>query len=773
MQLKGRGDLGIALSLMFALILTVTPMAQAFAGVTVSVGASTLTMPIGGSRQFTATVAGTSNTAVTWYVNGILGGSSSTGTISANGLYVSPSNLPAGTVVTVSATSAADNTASASCAVTLRNQIPYITSVSPTALPFGPFSITVIGSRYVNGAQVLLNGAPLQTTFVSTTQLNATGSWNTAGNVNISVANPGPAAVSVNYTIGFSSNVAISVLPLSATLQVGGTQQFVATVSNSSNTAVNWQVNGISGGNASVGTISPGGLYSAPPSIPSTGAVTVTAASAADNTKTATASVSIQDPQAISTGRFLEQSTFGPTAQLMGHVRQIGFNSFLDEQFLLPETPLPPVSTGTRQDVIDAFFYNAGTGQDQLRQRVIYALSQIWVVAINKNTNGDMIIPHLQILSKDAFGNYRTLIREMTLSTSMGMYLDLVNSVKPGNGVGANENYPREVMQLFTIGLWQLNPDGSLKKDALGNSIPTYDQTDVQQIARALTGWTYPTPAGKQPTGMNYSYLPGVMEGRQVNHDMTQKTFLGQTLQPNQTITQDLDGTVDILFNHANTGPFLATRLIRSMVTSNPSPAYIQRVAAVFNDNGQGVRGDMQAVIRAVLMDPEARDDNPPASFGKLKSPMLYALGLMRSLGASIPQHNQSSYLYYTFGEGILDPASVFGHFSPNYHIPKTQLFGPEFQIYSPTEAVNRGNYIYQDLNYWSGGLYDITPYINIATDQVQLVNALDNTLLFGRMLPQTRASIYKALQASSDNRARALTAIYLTAMSGEYLVQH
>jgi len=181
----------------------------------------------------------------------------------------------------------------------------------------------------------------------------------------------------------------------------------------------------------------------------------------------------------------------------------------------------------------------------------------------------------------------------------------------------------------------------------------------------------------------------------------------------------------------------------------------------------------MQAVIRAVLMDPEARDDNPPASFGKLKSPMLYALGLMRSLGASIPQHNQSSYLYYTFGEGILDPASVFGHFSPNYHIPKTQLFGPEFQIYSPTEAVNRGNYIYQDLNYWSGGLYDITPYINIATDQVQLVNALDNTLLFGRMLPQTRASIYKALQASSDNRARALTAIYLTAMSGEYLVQH
>jgi uncharacterized protein (DUF1800 family) len=457
----------------------------------------------------------------------------------------------------------------------------------------------------------------------------------------------------------------------------------------------------------------------------------------------------------------------------MAHVRQVGFNAFLDEQFATPESPWPNLSTATRQDAVNAFFYNAGAGQDQLRQRVIYALSQIWVVALNKNTNGDMIVPHLQILSKNAFGNYRNLIREMTLSSSMGMYLDMVNSMKPGAGVGANENYPRELMQLFTIGVWQLNPDGSKVLDAQGNPIPTYTQTDVQQLARAFTGWTYPTPPGKQPGWINSAYYAGVMEPRQNNHDITLKSILGQTLQPNQSITQDLDGAIDIVFNHPNVGPFVATRLIRSMVTSNPSPAFIQRIAAVFNDNGQNVRGDMQAVVRAILLDPEARNDSPPADFGKLRSPMHYVLGLLRSLGGVVPQQNQAAYIYYSLGEGILDPASVFGHYSPTYRIPKTQLFGPEFQIYSPTEAVNRGNYIYQELGAWSGGAIDISPFVSIAPDPVQLVNALDNALLFGRMSPQTRASIYKALQATSDNRVRALTALYLTTMSGEYLVQH
>jgi uncharacterized protein (DUF1800 family) len=784
-----RRDLALTLSLMLALV-SVTVRARALAGVTVALNGSSVTMPAGDGRQFIATVSGASNTSVTWTINGVAGGNSTTGMIDSTGKYYSSASLAIGTVLTVTATSVADPTASASCSVTIRNQSPYITSVTPNPLPTGAFTMTVNGIRYVSGAQVYLNGSPLPTNFVSTTQLTATGTWNQSGSATVVVVNPGPAgAISVNFTLGGvnptptptpvptpTPQISVSVSPSSATIQVGNAKQFQATVLNNANTAVTWTVNNIAGGNANLGTIDASGIYTAPPSLPFMGVVTVAAVSAADGKTQGIAAVNLQDPQAIAVGRFLEQSTFGPNPQLAAHVRQVGFDAFINEQFATPESTWPDytLATTTRSDAVNALYYNAGAGADQLRQRVIYALSEVWVVALNKNTNADMIIPHLQVLSRNAFGNYRTLMREMTLSSSMGMYLDLANSVKPANGVGANENYPREMMQLFSIGLWKLNPDGSQQLDAQGNPIPTYTQTDVQQLARSLTGWTYPTPAGKAPTSSgNYNYTPGVMEARPNFHDTTQKTFLGQTLPANQSITQDLDGAIDIVFNHPNVGPFVATRLIRALVTSNPSPAYVGRVAAVFNDNGQGVRGDMQSVIRAILLDAEARNDTPPSNFGKLRSPMLYFISLSRAMQNAVPHQNPSAYIYYTMGEGMLDPNSVFAHYSPLYRIPKTTLYGPEFQIYSPTEAINRGNFLYQSLGAYSNSPNTLAPFVNIAADPVQLVNAVDNMFLYGRMSQATRDSIYKALQASSDPRTRALTALYLTAMSGEFLVQH
>ena len=781
-----RRERAIICALVCALLIVAPQIALAQTGVAVSFKDTSVTLQAGASRQCTPTVTGTMNTAVTWTVNGVAGGNSSVGTIDSTGKYMAPTAAAVGAAFTITATSVADPTASASFTLTIRYPNPLIYSVTPNPLPAGPFKITINGNLFVSGAQVLMSGMMLQTTYVNATQLTATGNWSQSGNPIVYVVNPGPSgSVSPGFTISGSTPtptptptpapaVSVSVSPQAATVTLNAAQQFQATVTNSANKSVTWSVNGIAGGNSNVGTIDANGLYTAPAFQPYMGVVTVTATSAADTTKKGNSGVNLQDPQAVMTGRFLEQSTFGPTPQLMAHVEQVGFNSFLDEQFMLPESPWPDytLSTTTRSDAVNAFFYNAGAGADQLRQRVIYALSQIWVVALNKNTNADMIIPHLQILSRNAFGNYRTLMREMTLSSSMGMYLDLANSVKPSGTVGANENYPRELMQLFTIGLWQLNPNGSQQLDAQGNPIPTYTQTDVQQLARALTGWTYPTPSGKTPTTSgNYAYYPGVMEARPGLHDTSSKTFLGGVLPPNQTITQDLDAAVDIVFNHPNVGPFVATRLIRALVTSNPSPAYIARITAVFNDNGQGVRGDLKAVVRAILLDPEARNDQPPANFGKLRSPMLYYLSYFRATQSTIPMQNQVAYLYYTFGEGILDPNSVFGHYSPLYHIPQSSLFGPEFQIYSPTEAVNRGNYLYQGLNNFGGGV--VTPFMNVAADPVQLVNAVDNALLFGRMLPSTRASIYKALQASTDPRVRAVTAIYLTVTSGEYLVQH
>ena len=562
--------------------------------------------------------------------------------------------------------------------------------------------------------------------------------------------------------------VAVSVVPGSVTVQTGASQQFQATVTGDSNQAVTWTVNGTAGGDATVGTISGAGLYTAPATVPSPASVTVAAVSVANGAAQGTALVTIQDPLQVTYGRFLDQATFGPTAQLTAHLAQIGIAAFLNEQFATSESPWPPLDTAEMSDVVDAFFANAFAGQDQLRQRVIYALSEIIVESMSKNTNPDMIIPWLQLLSRNAFGNYRTLLKEITLDASMGNYLDLANS---GLGGGAaNENFPREVMQLFSIGLYQLNLDGSVKVDAQGVPLPTYTQTDVKQLAKALTGWTYGNPTGTPPPYGNWDYYPGPMLPVEAYHDHTAKTILGQQLPAKQTAQQDLDAAINIIFQHPNVGPFLATRLIRALVTSNPSPAYIARVATAFN--GTGVRGDMQATIRAVLLDPEARNDTPPANFGRLRTPMQHTIALARALGLDLGPASQFAYLFYDMNEGLLDAPSVFGHYSPSYHIPRSPLFGPEFQIYSPSNAVNRGNFFYWFMySPWPINPV-LQPFVAVAGNAAVLVSAVDQALLYGRMSPATRTALLNALPAMPDDNARVLTAVYLTATSGDYLVQ-
>jgi len=762
-----------ALSLLLIFLFCSPPtFAYPGAGVTVTVDPLNVTVPVGSSKQMTAKVCGATNTAVTWSVNGVTGGNSTVGSITSAGLYVAPATPPAGWYVSVKATSLADPTAFATCAVVVRNQIPYLTSVSPNPVAPGVFVLTVSGSRFVSGAQVLWNGTPLTTNFVSSSQLSASGASTQLGNASVTVANPGPGAVSTPLTVSVVSSIVVSVSPNSVGVQAGGTQQFQATVSGSANQNVTWKVNGMIGGDPSFGTITAGGLYTAPAVIPVAGTATIAAISAADGVTQGTATVMIQDPLAITYARFLDQSTFGPTPQSMAHARQIGMQAFLDEQFAMPESSWPALNTATRQSAVDSFFINAANGQDQLRQRVIFGLSEIIVISMNKNTNGNEIVPWLQLLSRNAFGNYRTLLREITLDGSMGKFLDLANSAKPTAMTGANENYAREVMQLFSIGLFELNLDGSLKLDGMGQPIPTYSQTDVRQLALALTGWTYNNASGVPPAYGNYSYYPGPMLPVASKHDTTAKNILGHSFPAGQANVQDLDGAIDIIFNHPNVGPFVATRMIRALVTSNPSPAYISRVASVFNDNGQSVRGDMRAVIQAILLDPEARNDSPPSNFGRLRTPVQHTIALMRALNFPAGQPSQFAYIYYTMSEGMLDAPSVFGHYSPMFHIPKSPLFGPEFQIYSPTDAVNRANLFYSMMyNPWPINPA-LQPFVSVAGNSAALVNAVDNALLQGRMSPQTRTALLGAMPAMNDNTQRALTALYLTAMSGEYLVQ-
>lgn len=791
------GKKSIILGLLIAAKLATPALAH-----TLSVAPSTTSVPVGASRQLTAYLEGVATSQVTWAVNGAPGGNATVGFVSASGNYTAPSG-PVGSTVSVTAT-ATTLSASATAAVTLRNQIPWTTTLTPSTVNLGVVTLQVIGSRFVNGATVLWNGTPVATTFQSSTLLTATTTAMHSGTVAISVSNPGPSAVSspalilkvVATTPTFTRTrtptpsptktrtqtptptatatpaIAIAVLPSSLTLQVGTTQLFQASLSNTANQAVTWAVNGVIGGNSTSGTITPAGLYAAPATLPFTASAVVSASSVADPSKKATANVTLTDPFALSYLRLLDQATFGPTQALQAHVAQVGMAGFVEEQLGLPESPWPDVQTAQRQDVIEAFFNNALIGQDQLRQRVIYALSEILVESFSKNTNGEDMLPWLQLLSRNAFGNYRTLLRELTLDASMGKFLDLANSGIAGGG--ANENYPREVMQLFSIGLYKLNGDGSVQVDAQNTPVSSYTQDDVQQLAKALTGWTYGNSTGMPPSNGRFSYYPGPMLPVAAYHSTSAKTILGKSLPANQSIVKDLDDSIDAIFEHPNVGPFLAPRLIRALVTSNPSPQYIARVAAAFDDNGASppVRGDMRAVIRAILLDPEARNDDPPSNFGRLRTPMQHTITVARRLGIALGSPSSFAYLFYDMHEGLLDAPSVFGHYSPGYRIPKTTLFGPEFQIYSASDAVNRANWLYSRMfNPWPINPA-LQPFVALAGDPTLLVNAVDQALLFGRMNTTTRDAIINSMGPMPDLNARALTALYLTVTSGEALVQ-
>jgi len=348
----------------------------------------------------------------------------------------------------------------------------------------------------------------------------------------------------------------------------------------------------------------------------------------------------------------------------------------------------------------------------------------------------------------------------------MGKYLDLANSTKPGPGGGANENYAREVMQLFSIGLYMLNPDGSQQLDPQGHPIPTYDQSTIQQVALALTGWIY----------LNHAWedFSAPLQPFDANHDMTQKTFLGCTLPANQNTTQDMNSFLDCLFSHPNVGPFVSTRLIRSLVTSNPSPAYIQRVATVFNDNGSGVRGDLRAVVTAILTDAEARNDAAPPTSGRLKDPIYHIVSFARALNGSVSPNNGLPWLFSQLAQTPLTPPSVFSFYSPLYRIPQSPLFGPEFQIYTPTESVLRGNFLWGIIsNPATDFTIDLSPFTSVAGNTPQLIDAVDQALLHGRMPQAMRQSLANAIAAQQDDNNRVQTALYLTALSGLYAVQY
>ena len=866
------------------------PGLAAVTPVSVTVSPATYTIRLGAApKQFSASVSGATNKAVEWQVNNVKGGNATVGTISATGLYAPPANVPATNAITVKAVSLADPTKSATSALTILNAIPTISALSPSSVNTDLATVVrLTGTNYRSGARVLLDNAPVTTKLVSATELEftlkSTAAAGTKVAVTVEIPNPG-AAVSSARTLSIVAPVAVSVSPSRRTIRGGATYDFSSSVSNNANKEVDWFVETVKGGNATLGTIDADGLYTAPVLLPAAPTVLLKAVSKADPRASATSEVTLQNPVPALTSttpaslpigaysltvrgtgfaraakvllagaettatwvsatelrvqgtmaaqpggiasltvvnpdpgtatssalllpvkparellslsaaaRLLEQATWGPSPASLAKLQETGASAWLDQQFAAPPSTYPdPIDTSEGLSRLQKIFvHRAVTGEDQLRQRVAFALAQILVVSGIENDNYHEMVPYLRILQTNAFGNYHTLLREIALSPSMGIFLDMVNNDKPDpkRNFLPNENFARELLQLFTIGLYALNPDGSRQADPQGNPIPAYTETTVKQLTLALTGWTFPPQPGFVSKWTNPRYFFGQMVPFEEHHDQGEKALLnGVVLPAGRTAREDFDSALANIFNHPNVGPFVSYRLIQRLVTSAPSPAYVARVAAVFNNNGAGVRGDLKAVVRAILTDAEAGNS---AAFGSgsaanlaaapvlaggqghLREPVLYAIGLLRALNATVTEEPSLSTQTQNMGQRLLYPPSVFSYFSPSYRIPGLGVVAPEFQVLNPSTALARANFVHRLVrNGISSSIQvSLANLEGMANDPPALVDAVGRLTLRGQMPAEMRASILKALEATTDKRTRARNALYLAATSSLYQVQ-
>jgi uncharacterized protein (DUF1800 family) len=712
--------------------------------------------------NFGLTVSGTDNPGVTPQINGITGGNTTVGTAVSNPdgsiTYTAPAVVPTpSNVVQLTITSVDNPTVAITQNISVMNPIPILTSASPLSFAPGAATIVLTGSKFITGAQALVNGSAVSTTFNSGTQLTATVNLTEPGNLDLQVLNPAPGPAA--------------------------SADLIATVTGTPPTPV----------------VSP-----------------------------------------TDAARFLEQATFGATDADIHNVSLNGFQWWLNQQFAMAPAPTepaveqavivnnPPCATGdlkcnaalfvqNDQDeglVQDTFWQQSLTAPDQLRQRVKYALSQMFVISSN-NTTAIQNMPrgeaaYYDTLGADAFGNFRQLLQDVTLSPMMGQFLSMLMNDKGNATTDPDENYAREVMQLFTIGLWQLNDDGSQKVDATGNPIPTYSNTDVMGLAAVFTGfsWNVPGDTGDDAWSNCCMYVgPGYgeellpMTSYPSHHSTVEKDFLGVTIAA--SITPDADGdlktALDTLFNHPNLPAFFSKQMIEHMVTSNPSPAYVNRVAQVFKNDGTGVRGNLQAVISAILLDTEARGtatDTSNPQYGKVREALLRYTEWARAFTA---QSRTGSFdigstedPIYGLGEMWLRSPTVFNWFSPLYTPPNSPissagLLAPEMQMTNVSTVVGFINYLQNAIGSNATNGPDVfasyATEMSLASTPDQLLDRINLLLMSGQMSSALYNQILGAITsieipAGDQNTinaallSRVQTAIYLTAASPDFAAQ-
>jgi uncharacterized protein (DUF1800 family) len=519
--------------------------------------------------------------------------------------------------------------------------------------------------------------------------------------------------------------------------------------------------------------------------------------------------------------RFLTQATFGATRADIARVKQIGYAAWIDEQFALPATLHRPYLDGlnfagqavSQSDRVDRWWFVAAYAPDQLRQRMAFALTQILVVSDqDSNLSGrpDWVADWNDLMVNNAFGNYRQLLQQVTYKPQMGLYLTYFRNRRefvtgtPPNLIKPDENYAREVMQLFSIGLIKRNNDFSPVLSA-GQPIPTYDNDVIAELAKVFTGLTWSNALDTNFNSGSASTDPLKCIGQigtTIFHDERAKTLFDGVVLPALAVPvtrancdADIARALDALFAHQSAPSFISRQLIQRFVTSNPTPAYIQRVAQIFVNNGSGVRGDLRAVLRAILLDPEARTPSDASNYGKLREPVLRLTAVWRAFNVLAPDQQSTGQqsmgtrnFNVNWGQQPLSSPTVFNFYEPEYEPPgaisNADLDAPEFQILDESTIARMSNDLWTRTYSWSDPLTASTnPRINIApltanavSNPARMIEDINVLLLQGRMSAGMRAALRSFLatpqltSASAFERAR--STLGLAVHSPEFAIQ-
>jgi len=520
--------------------------------------------------------------------------------------------------------------------------------------------------------------------------------------------------------------------------------------------------------------------------------------------------------------RLLSQSSFGPTDAEIDAVVAKGYAAYLDGQLSAPSPShtvyidnrvaqmrlTNPTATANANHFYESFWLYAATSPAQLRERMKFALSQIFVISLaDAAVDVRGAASYYDMLGVYAFGSYRELLEQVALHPMMGRYLTHLGNQRedPATGRNPDENFAREILQLMSIGVHELNPDGTVRMGGNGQPIPAYTSADISNLAKVFTGfsWYAPTPNNNtfRGAGLTPDAYIRAMIAYPAFHSTSAKTFLGATIPAGSTnATAELEQALDVIANHPNVAPFMCRQLIQRLVTSNPTPAYVGRCSAVWANNGAGARGDLGAVVKTILLDREARDPalaNTP-TYGKLREPIVRMTHWMRAFGATSVSGNyllNSTSATTSLGQSALTAPSVFNFYRPGYVPPNTQagaqnLTVPEFQIVSEITVAGYANTMQTAIGTGIGTGSDVrsayAQEVGLAQDPNALADRMNRMLLSGRMSPTLRARIVESVngvtipaptatnQAAIDtarlNRVR--LAVYMTMVSPEYLVQ-